>query len=201
MNPERKGSIIGIIGNLGSGKSTLAELLRVPLHAEVLLESVDNNPFIHDAHKSAGRVFQNQVWFLLQTVTRWEQATHLAQNGKIAIMDTFTPTNLLHSKVTLDADSFVLYKRLADRLTKHLPPPTLVIYLHDTLDFLMDRLRKRNLPIDDENAAYVEKMLVLHEDWVNTAKFPAPILSIQSRKLENSASVEVYIRQIQQLLS
>ena len=97
-------------------------------------------------------------------------------------MDTFTPTNLFHSKITLDADSFILYEALTDKLTHHLPPPNLVIYLHDTLDFLMDRLHKRNLSIDDEDAAYVGKMLVLHEDWINTAKFPAPILSIQSRK-------------------
>jgi deoxyguanosine kinase len=201
MNPEHKGAIIGIIGNLGSGKSTFAEMLRTPLHAEVLPESTDNNPFIGDAHGTTKRVFQNQVWFLLQTVTRWEQAAHLAQKGNIAVMDTFSPTNLLHSKITLDADSFILYETLTDTLTRHLPPPDLVIYLHDTLDFLMDRLRKRNLPIDDEDAAYVGKMLVLHEDWINTAKFPAPILSIRSRELESSASVKVYIRQIQQLLS
>ena len=201
MNPEYKGSIIGIIGTIGSGKSTFAEALRVPLHAEVLPETAVNNPFIGDAQRAEGRVFQNQAWFLLQTVARWEQAARLAQNGKVAIMDTFTPTNLLHSKITLDADSFVLYKRLTATLVKHLPPPNLVIYLHDSLDFLMDRLHKRNLPIDDEDAAYVEKMLVLHENWVNTAQFPAPILSIQSRELESPHAVTKYVRKIRHILS
>lgn len=201
MNPEHKGAIIGIIGPIGSGKSTFAERLRAPLHAEVLSETTDNNPFIHDAHGTTGRVFQNQVWFLLQTVTRWGYAARLAQKGAVVIMDTFTPTNLLHSKITLDADSFVLYEALTDTLTHHLPPPTIVIYLHDTMDFLMDRIRKRNLPIDDEDAAYVGKMLVLHENWVNTAKFPAPILSIQSRELESPSAVTKYIRKIQHMLS
>lgn len=201
MNSEHKGALIGIIGTIGSGKSTFAETLRAPLRAEIFTESVDNNPFIHDAHGNTGRVFQNQVYFLLQTVTRWEQAARLAQNGRIAVMDTFSPTNLLHSKITLDADSFILYEALTNKLTRHLPPPNLIIYLHDTVDFLMNRLHKRNLPIDDETPAYVGKMLVLHEDWIHTAKYSTPILSIQSRKLENPAAVKKYVQQIQQLLS
>lgn len=200
MNQKRKGAIIGIIGTVGSGKSTFAEALRIPLGAHVLTETADDNPFIGDAHRTKGRVFQNQVWFLLQTVARWEQAARLAQKGAVAIMDTFSPTNLLHSKITLDADSRILYATLTDTLTRQLPPPTLIIYLHDSLDFLMDRLHRRNLPFDDQDKTYVKKMLVLHEEWFRTATPLPPILSIRSRELESAQAMDSYILKIRRIV-
>jgi len=200
MNPKRKGAIIGIIGTVGSGKSTFAEALRRPLGAQVLPETADNNPFIRDAHGTRGRVFQNQVWFLLQTVARWEKAARLAHQGTVAIMDTFSPTNLLHSKITLDADSRRLYEALTDTLTRQLPPPTLVIYLHDSLHFLMGRLHRRNLPFDDQNTPYVKKMLALHEEWFKTAAPLPPILSIRSRELESQKAMDSYIRKIRRII-
>ncbi len=197
MNKERSGGIIALVGAIGSGKSTFADRLETELNAVVFKETIEGNPFMRDAHKAGALTFQNQVWFLLQSVERWQKAVEIAEGATVAIMDTYTPTNLIHSKITLDEDSFILYERLADRLTAHLPPPTVTVYLSDSIDFLMDRLHnKRRLAVDDEDEPYVARMLALYAEWAKTIITSSPMLRIRSRDLEDASRASKYIQEI-----
>lgn len=197
MHIERSGAIIALVGTIGTGKSTFADQLGTELNGVIFKETIEGNPFMKDAHKMGAQTFQNQVWFLLQTVERWQKATEIAAQGSVAIMDTYTPTNLIHSQITLDNDSFVLYKHLAGHLTAHLPSPTAIVYLSDSVDFLMDRLHnKRHLAVDDEDEPYVTRMLGFYEDWANTIIIPSPMIRIRSRDLEDRQLATAYINEI-----
>lgn len=197
MSTERPGAIIALVGTIGAGKSTFADRLGAELNGVVLKETVEGNPFMRDAHKAGVLTFQNQVWFLLRSVERWQKAADIARKSTVAVMDTYTPTNLIHSQIILDSDSFSLYKQLCDHLTAKLPSPTVTVYLWDSIDFLMDRLHnKRHLSVDDENEPYVVRMLGLYEDWVNTVIIPSPMIRIRSRDLEDASTASVYINKI-----
>lgn len=197
MNKDRSGAIIALVGAIGSGKSTFADRLGSELNGVVFKETIEGNPFMQDAHKAGALTFQNQVWFLLQSVERWQKAAEIAEGATVAIMDTYTPTNLIHSQITLDGDSFVLYERLADQLTAHLPPPTVTVYLSDSVDFLMNRLHnKRHLAVDDEDELYVTRMLDVYDEWAKTTITPSPMIRIRSRDLEDASRASEYIQEI-----
>ncbi len=192
MNTERNGNIIALVGITGSGKSTFAEHIGKTLNSPVLRETAEGNPFMGDAHKTEGLIFQNQVWFTLKTIERWTQADKLKKTGQTVVMDTFLPTNIIHSKIALDPKSFVLYERLSNQLAKGLPPPKLVIYLFDSAEFIIKRLNQRGLTYDNVDHSYVDKLLTAHEDWLKKSRYN--ILKIRSRLLENPETEVKYLR-------
>ncbi|MDP1722235.1 MAG: deoxynucleoside kinase [Candidatus Gottesmanbacteria bacterium] len=197
MNKKRSGAIIALLGTAGSGKSTFADHLGTALHATVYKEKTDGNPFQSSAHTSTGKIFENQVWFLLQSVHRWTEAIHIVKNGNIAIMDTYVPFNDFHSKLAFDHHSYALYEQLSQRLSTHMTQPNLVVYLFDTVDYLMDRLRRRNTAYDKNvNPEYLHKLQTLHDAWISSNLLP--ILRIRSRELENSDVEATHIADIRQ---
>jgi deoxyguanosine kinase len=199
MPKEQLSGIVALLGTTNSGKSTFAERLGAELNGVVLKETTEGNLFMADAHNPAGRIFQNQAWFLLQSSVRWEKAAQLATEGKLAIMDTFVPKNLIHSKLTLDSDSYTLYERLADRLTAHLPLPNVVVYLFDSPDFILGRLKARGKFYDASvQIDHIERMNTLHELWISEAQLPT--VRIRSRSLEDPAKQKQYIFEIGAIL-
>jgi deoxyadenosine/deoxycytidine kinase len=201
MNKERSKNIVALVGTIGTGKSTLADRLGTELNGVVLKETVEGNAFMRDAHKTGILTFQNQIWFLLQTVERWQKATDVARKGTVAIMDTYTPTNLIHSKISLDNDSFILYGQLVDHLTAHLPPPTVTVYLWDSVDFLMDRFRnKQHVAVNDDDELFVTRMSNIYDEWSKTTITPSPMIRIRSRDLEDASLASVYINEIRKQL-
>lgn len=199
MNKKQTGAIIALLGTAGSGKSTFAEHLGAALHAIVLKEKTGGNPFQSSAHTSTGKSFENQVWFLLQSVDRWTEAIHIRKQGNIAIMDTFIPFNDFHSKLAFDHHSYALYEHLSQRLSAHLAQPNLIVYLFDTVDYLMKRLRRRNT-IYDKNVIpeYLHKLQNLHNAWISSNLLPT--VRIRSRELENSDVEAKHFANIRQRL-
>ena len=181
MTLER-GKLIELIGPTCGGKTTFATELGVNLGAVVLLETTEGNPHMADAHQKGDRSWDNQVWFLKQYVERLTQAAQLVKDGKIAVVDSGLTTYLLHSQLILTPDQNVRFRDSAARLVQHLPLPDLIIYLWDDTDFLMERLKKRNLPCDDTSAKFVADLTQLHDTWV--AQTQTPVIPIRSRDLE-----------------
>ncbi len=182
MTPER-GRLIELIGPTCSGKTTFAKDLGVALGSVVLLETIEGNPHMADAHRKGERSWNNQVWFLKKYVERLTTATQLREDGKIAIIDSGLPTYLLHSKIILTPEQNTRYGELSADLIRHLSPPDLILYLKDTTDFLMERLKKRNLHCDDADHDFIEKFTRLHDEWV--AQTRLPVVPIPSRDLEH----------------
>lgn len=200
MTPERTGSIIALLGTTASGKSTFATRLGEALGAQVFDETGEGNPFIKDAHNPEGRIFQNQIWFLLQSVQRWKDAEKIADEGKNVILDTFPPKNIIHSKLLLDPESFTLYEQLACTMTMSLRQPSVVVYLYDSADFILERLKKRNKAYDsDVLKKYINDMMSLHDFWIERA--PMPVVRLKSRDLEQTEQERKAIETIAHLIS
>lgn len=177
-----RGHLIELIGTTGTGKTTFAKDLGRALGANVLLETADGNPHIADAHHGGEHSWANQIWFLRKYVERLDLATKLIKDGKIVIIDTGLPTYTLHTKLLIPERSNE-FNGLAAGLTQHLVLPDLTLYLTDTTNFLMERLKTRNQKFDDATPDFIEQLTKLHNDWV--ARATTPVITIRSRDLEH----------------
>ena len=140
----REKPYIVVEGPIGAGKTTLAKLLAEEKQARLVLEKVEENPFLGRFYDDPQQYrFQAQLFFLL---TRYRQQQELAQADLFRqnlVSDYLFAKDHLFAQINLDADEFALYRQLFGLLDARLPKPDLVVYLQARLDVLMARVRKR----------------------------------------------------------
>jgi deoxyadenosine/deoxycytidine kinase len=139
------GRYIAVEGPIGVGKTALARRLATEFGSRLLLEQVEENPFLRRFYEEPERyAFQTQLFFLLE---RYRQQCEL---GQLRLFEQGTVADYLFAKdaifaaLTLNADEFQLYQQIFQLLDRRLPRPDLVIYLEARPEVLLRRLRKRD---------------------------------------------------------
>lgn len=136
---------IVIEGPLGIGKTSLARMLAERIGAQLLLEDVEENPFLTNFYQDPKKYgFQAQIFFLLR---RYNLALQMGQIGlfqRTAISDFLFDKDQLFARVNLDENEFWLYDQIYQLLKKRVTPPDLVIFLQAKTEVLMQRIKKRN---------------------------------------------------------
>jgi deoxyguanosine kinase len=136
---------IVIEGPLGVGKTSLALKLAERFNSQILLENIEDNPFLEKFYQSPKRYgFQIQIFFLLR---RYQHSVELDQKGlfKTAIIsDYLFDKDRIFAKVNLDDKEYWLYEQLFQLLKRRVPPPDLVIFLQTKTEVLMERIRGRD---------------------------------------------------------
>jgi deoxyguanosine kinase len=139
------GRYIAVEGPIGVGKTALARRLATEFGSRLLLEQVEENPFLRRFYEEPERyAFQTQLFFLLE---RYRQQCEL---GQLRLFEQGTVADYLFAKdaifaaLTLNADEFQLYQQIFQLLDRRLPRPELVIYLEARPEVLLRRLRKRD---------------------------------------------------------
>ncbi len=135
---------IAIEGPPCAGKTDLARLLGRSLQARLVLEEAGENPFLPLFYENPEHYgFQTQVFFMLH---RYRQQQDLHQ------MDLFESTVVsnyhfarsgIYAHVSLNDAELSLYERMAETLYEKVPVPDLVIYLHNSTESLLRRVRKQ----------------------------------------------------------
>ena len=142
MNLRRK--YITIEGAIGSGKTSLAQLLAERTRARLVLERLEENPFLPRFYEDRTKyAFQMQIFFLL---SRYSQQRELLQQDLFydcVICDYLFAKDRIFAYLNLDEDELVLYERIYDFLDDAIPKPDLVIYLQTSTDILMERIKRR----------------------------------------------------------
>jgi len=155
---------LAIEGVIGVGKTSLARLLAQRRRAKLVLEEVEENPFLEGFYADAERyAFQTQIFFLL---SRYRQLSSLFQEELFhqgVVSDYILAKDRIFAYLNLNDNELFLYNRLYPLLEDKVPQPDLVIYLQANTDFLMERIRERGRPferaisrsyIDSLNEAY-----------------------------------------------
>lgn len=135
-------TLIAIAGIVGVGKTTLAHNLAQHLNAQLILEEYDKNPFLPGqyAHQPDAAL-ASQLFFLL---SRIKQLTcQNLQPDQTCICDYIFYKDRIFAQLNLTPPQFELYCHLADKLQTDLIPPSLVIYLTDSVENCLRRIAQR----------------------------------------------------------
>ncbi|HEX2605462.1 MAG TPA: deoxynucleoside kinase [Oxalicibacterium sp.] len=141
---------IVVEGPIGAGKTTLARKMAEFFGAQTLLELPEENPFLERFYRDAGRyALPTQMFFLFQ---RLNQLRDLAQpdlfDARI-ISDFLLDKDPIFARLTLGDDELALYQQLYEHLRPQAPLPDLVIYLQAEPSTLIERIRKRGIPMEN----------------------------------------------------
>ncbi|MCC6651392.1 MAG: deoxynucleoside kinase [Candidatus Eisenbacteria bacterium] len=149
-----------IEGVIGAGKTSLCRLLSERLSAQLVLEEVEENPFLKDFYKDRARyAFQTQMHFLF---SRYQQQRDLKQtnlfNDKLVADYLFQKDRIFASLNLVDRE-LAMYERLVTWLELDVVKPDIVVYLQAHPDTLMERIAKRNRPFErDMEKDYIARL-------------------------------------------
>jgi len=163
---------IVISGNIGVGKTTLAEKLAKKYNWKILLEEVDNNPYLDDFYKSMKSwSFHLQIFFLN---SRFKQIQNIAKTNSTIIQDrsiyedyeVFTK-NLFDSGILLKRE-FKNYKRLYNTIIEYVKAPDLLIYIRNkNINNIVNNIKKRNRKFEKKiNTEYLKNLNNYYENWI-----------------------------------
>ena len=163
---------IVISGNIGVGKTTLAEKLSKKYNWKILLEEVDNNPYLDDFYKSMKSwSFHLQIFFLN---SRFKQIQNISKTNDTIIQDrsiyedyeVFTK-NLFDSGILLKRE-FENYKRLYNTILEYVKVPDLLIYIRNkNINNIINNIKKRNRNFEKKiNTEYLKNLNNYYENWI-----------------------------------
>lgn len=140
---------IVVEGPIGVGKTSLTRKLAESFNAQTLLELPQENPFLERFYRDPVRyALPTQMFFLFQ---RMSQLRDLAQTDLFdarVVSDFLLDKDPIFARLTLDDDELNLYQQLYGHLRPQAAAPDLVIYLQAQPETLIERVRKRGVPME-----------------------------------------------------
>lgn len=135
---------IVIEGPIGVGKTSLAKRLAENFGGELLLEGVEENPFLERFYRNPRHAaLPTQLFFLFQRAQQIQELRQSDMFAPVRVADFILEKDRLFAQLTLDDDELQLYNQVYDNITVDAPQPDLVIYLQAPVDVLLNRVKKR----------------------------------------------------------
>lgn len=159
---------IAVEGPIGVGKTTLTKLLTKKLQARCLKEIIEENPYLKNFYQNIEEyAFQTEMFFLCNRIKQLEDTQQQKlKEGLSVVADYSIIKNLIFAGLTLKADHFQKYQRVFEILTRDLPQPDVIIYLHGDVDRLMKRIALRDRPFErNMSRDYMEKLSAAYERY------------------------------------
>ncbi len=150
-----------IEGNIGAGKTSLAKRIAREWNANLVLERFANNPFLPKFYKDPDRYsFPLELSFLAD---RYKQLKEDLGNFDLfksfTISDYYFMKSIIFSRATLPDDEFQLYRQLFYIIYNSLPKPDLFVYLHVSVERLLQNIKKRGRSYEQQiSGEYLEKI-------------------------------------------
>ena len=154
---------VAVEGPIGVGKTTLVRGLQERLGGQVLLEVVEENPFLSAFYGDPARyAFQTQLFFLM---SRFRQQKELYQRLEHNVLaDYHLLKDRIFAELTLGAEELKLYEEVYGSLSTCVRPPDVLIYLHADFDTLIQRIQKRARPYEHNfDRAYLTRLCERYE--------------------------------------
>ena len=158
--PGKASRYIAIEGPIGVGKTALARRLADRLSAELVLEEVEENPFLERFYREGRRAaLPAQMFFLFARARQIESLRQPDLFSSVRVSDYLFTRDRLFAEMNLDSEELKLYDQVAANLAVDPPVPDLVIYLQASVDALLHRLARRNATCDRfVERAYLERL-------------------------------------------
>ena len=192
---------IAIEGPIGVGKTALARRLADSLSADLVLEEVEENPFLERFYRDGrSAALPAQMFFLFARARQIEDLRQSDLFSDVRISDYLFTRDRLFAELNLDAEELKLYDQIADNLAVDAPVPDLVIYLQASVDALMQRLMRRNSSFDRYvDRSYLEKLTDAYARFFHSYD-DGPLLIVNASQIDpvnNDADYEQLFQQIE----
>lgn len=194
---------IVVEGPIGVGKTSLAEKLAKRFSAELILEHVDENPFLDQFYKSGRKVaLPAQLFFLFQRTRQLERLNQSDMFAPVRIADFHVAKDRLFAELNLSKDEMELYSQIYEKLDVEIPKPDLVIYLQASVDALLSRIAQRGVPYERMiDRAYLETIADSYARFFYDYD-EAPLLIINASSIDpvrNDADFDALFEQVQRI--
>ena len=138
-------------GVIGVGKTSLARMLSEHLKARLVLEEVEENPFLKDFYRDRARyAFQTQMHFLFSRYQQQRGLRQLELFSERLVADYLFQKDSIFAGLNLSERELALYERLVGWLELDVMRPDVVVYLQASLDTLLERIARRGRPYEKE---------------------------------------------------
>lgn len=192
---------IAIEGPIGVGKTALAKRLAESLSADLVLEEIDENPFLERFYRDGrSAALPAQMFFLFARARQIEDLRQSDLFSNVRISDYLFTRDRLFAELNLDPEELKLYDQIAENLAVDAPVPDLVIYLQASVDALLQRLMRRNSHYDRfVDRAYLEKLTDAYARFFHEYD-DGPLLIVNASQIDpvnNDADYEQLFQQIE----
>ena len=191
---------IVVEGPIGVGKTSLARRLAEHLHAELLLELPEQNPFLARFYQDMERyALPTQLFFLFQRFNQLRNLAQIDMFSRVTVVDFLLDKDPLFARITLNSDELHLYQQIYATLSPQAPRPDLVIYLQAQTHTLIERVRRRGAEFERPIS---EAYLALVADSYNRFFYHhsgTPVLIVNSEQLnfiDRPADFELLLERI-----
>ena len=177
---------IVIEGNIGAGKTSLARLLADKYNARLILERLNENPFLPGFYTNPEKYsFSLELSFLAE---RYHQLNDELQNRDLfqplTITDYYFMKSLIFSRTNLSDDEFQIYRKIFNIISNNLVKPDLYVYLHLNLDNLIRNIKNRGRHFEQKiQKEYLVKIQEGYMDFFKQQK-DIPIVMIDANELD-----------------
>ena len=183
MKPDLGFHYLAVDGPIGVGKTTLVEMLTRRFEGVKILEDVDN-PFLGDFYQDRpGAAFQTELYFLL---SRYKQQQDIGQRDlfdRMLVSDYTFWKNRIFAYLNLSDDELMLFDKLYALLEPQVPVPDLVLYLVADVDTCMERIRKRQRPVEKSiSPEYISELIDAYNHYYHYYS-RSPLLVVDTRHL------------------
>lgn len=191
---------IVVEGPIGVGKTTLAKRLAESFGSDLLLEGVDENPFIERFYQDPkSAALQTQLFFLFQRARQLQELRQADMFRPVHVADFIMEKDRLFAQMTLDEEEYKLYDQVYAHVTIDAPTPDLVVYLQAPVSVLVKRVSKRGR--DYERHMDMDYLDRINESYTRffydyTA---APLLIVNAAELDlvdNESDYQLLLEQV-----
>lgn len=184
-----KNKFIAVEGVIGVGKTTLAKLLSEKFEAQLILEIVEDNPFLSEFYDDiAGNAFQTQMFFLLSRYRQMKKYFQIDAFQTNIISDYMFMKDSIFAGLTLNDAELAMYQAMFTILNDKLVQPDLIIYLHADLERIIDRIHYRNRSFEHNiQPEYLSDLTIAYEKYISTHT-GCPIIRVDTNNINFTKS-------------
>ena len=172
---------ITVEGPIGVGKTTLSKAIAEAQGFHQLSEIVDENPFLNKFYEDIEEwSFQTEMFFLCNRYKQLSdiQKKYLSRQQPV-VADYHIFKNLIFARRSLPADEYAKYEEIYHILTKDMPVPNVIIYLHATLDTLMKRIALRGRDFEKNiDPSYLRQLSEDYDQFIEDFKAAHPEIPV-----------------------
>lgn len=192
---------IAIEGPIGVGKTALARRLADSMSGDLVLEELEENPFLERFYRDGrSAALPAQMFFLFARARQIEKMRQPDLFSSVRISDYLFTRDRLFAELNLDTEELKLYDQISDNLAVEAPVPDLVIYLQASVDSLLRRLAGRDAAYDRfVERAYLERLTDAYSRFFHNYD-DGPLLIVNASQIDpvnNDADYQQLFQQIE----